>query len=38
VRVGDDRIHEGVAQAVQAQMAAASAQPRPQRGASATPP
>jgi sulfate permease, SulP family len=38
VRIGDDRIHEGVAQAVGAQMAAASAQPRQQRGAAPTPP
>jgi anti-anti-sigma factor len=29
VRIGDDRIHEGVAQAVEAQMAAARAQPEP---------
>jgi sulfate permease, SulP family len=35
VRVGDDRIHEGVAQAVEAQMAAASTRPHPDRGASA---
>jgi hypothetical protein len=34
-RIGDDRIHEGVAQAVEAQMAAASTPPHPDRGVSA---
>ena len=38
VRVGNDRIHEGVAQAVEAQIAEAPEGPRPERGAAPTPP
>ena len=37
-RIGEDRIHDGVAQAVEAQMAGMALPPRPEPGAADTPP